>query len=54
MEALILIYENEEVLDDDSIDNLFIDWNKDYRPVLPENYAKLLEEIKKRVNEGGI
>jgi hypothetical protein len=36
------------VLDEDTIDDLFIAWGKGIKPVFPEDMPKILESIKKQ------
>lgn len=45
IEALVLIYEHNEILDAEEIDDLFISWNKEYRPLFPENYNQVFNSI---------
>jgi hypothetical protein len=48
IEAAVVIYERQEVLDEDTIDDLFIAWGKGIKPVFPEDMPKILESIKKQ------
>ena len=41
IEALVVIYELGEHLDEEVIDDLFIKWNEKFKPLLPEERDKL-------------
>jgi hypothetical protein len=47
--ALVDIYEWNEDLDEETMGNLFIAWSKDFRPVLPEEIPKVLENFRKQL-----
>lgn len=51
IEIIVAIYEGDIKLDQEEIEDLFIQWNKDYRPLLPEEMPMLLESIKKQLRE---
>lgn len=47
IKALVAIYEGNIELDEEEIEDLFIDWEKsDARPLLPEEIEKIKEIIK--------
>jgi hypothetical protein len=48
IETMTVIYEMNETVDQEDIDDLFIAWNKDYQPILIEDKPKLLENLRKR------
>ena len=51
IEALVNIYEFNGELDEEDVDDLFIAWNRDFKPVLPEErpetIARLREQLKR-------
>ncbi|PLS18875.1 hypothetical protein CVD28_00295 [Bacillus sp. M6-12] len=49
IEALTLIYEKNEELHEEEIDDLFIAWGEKIKPLFPENKEKLREQIKKQI-----
>jgi hypothetical protein len=49
IEALVLIYEENEVLNEEDIDDLFIKYGEGCRLVLPEEYPRLLESLGERL-----
>lgn len=49
IKALVLIYEANNKLDEDEIDDLFIHWNDKLKPLFPEDKPKLLESIEKQL-----
>lgn len=50
LEALVLIYEKNETLNDDEIDDLFVKYGPHYKPLFPEHYPMLLENMKEHSN----
>lgn len=51
IEATVLIYEYNEELYEEEVDDLFIAWNKDCKPVFPEDYPKLLKSMRNNLKK---
>jgi hypothetical protein len=49
--ALADIYEWDEDLDEETMDDLFTAYNTNFRPVFPEEIPKVLENFRKQFNE---
>jgi hypothetical protein len=49
IEALVVIYEESEVLNEEDIDDLFIKYDKDCRPISPEEYPRLIESLEEHL-----
>ena len=51
IESLVHIYEHDETLDKEDIDDLFIGWNKDFKPLLPEERPEILSMVREQLKK---
>ncbi|MET3505465.1 hypothetical protein [Halalkalibacter oceani] len=44
--VLVGIYESNSELDDEQVDELFIKYDEDFKPILPEEIPRLLDSLR--------
>lgn len=49
IEALVNIYEFNGELDEEDVDDLFIAWNRDFKPVLPEERPEMIARLREQL-----
>ena len=49
VKALVCIYEYDEELDEEDVQDLFISWSKDFKPIMPEERPEFLARLKKQL-----
>lgn len=51
IESIVYVYENNEMLNEEDIDDLYTAWGKGYMPILPEEYSDLKKRIQDQIKE---
>lgn len=51
LEALVFVYENDGILEEEDIDDLFVSWGDGIYPLLPEDTQALFEKLKNRLDK---